>query len=294
METKILDTEAYNKNSANIDQLSTTEFVSLYIEEDKQVWQALKQAEKEIATAIDLVFNCLKVGGRLFYIGAGTSGRMGILDAVECPPTFSSDPETIQGFIAGGDNAIRKAVEGAEDDEQAGYHFVMQNLKVNDCLVGIAASGGTPYVIGGLKAAQEKGFKAIAISNNKDAETFKHCDHFIYLATGAEIISGSTRLKAGTSQKIVLNMISTGVMVKLGKVYGNLMVDVNASNKKLVKRACKLVKDICNCSEEEAMTALEASKLRVKQAVLKIKRGWDYETATKKLAECGGFLGNCL
>lgn len=290
----MLRTEAYNEKSQNIDKLNSEEFVDLFLEEDKQVWTALKEANKQIAIVIDEVYKSLKNNGRLFYIGAGTSGRLGILDASECPPTFSTDPEMVQGIIAGGDTAIRKAVEGAEDDEVAGADFVNKNLRREDVIIGISASGTAPYVIGALKAAKGLGSRTIAISNNYKAEINNFADFFIHLDTGPEIISGSTRLKAGTSQKIVLNMISTGVMIKLGKVYGNLMIDVNANNKKLLTRAKRLVIDICKCSEEEAEKGLELSRFRVKQAVLKILKDWDYDTATRKLAEVDGFLGRLL
>ncbi len=278
------NTESQNPNTKNLDKLSTEEFVSTWINEDKAVWTALDKASTQIAKAIDIIYNQFKAiqdelepydpghptiykGPRLFYIGAGTSGRLGVLDASECLPTFSSHPDMVQGIIAGGDKAIRHPVEGAEDDEAAGYKIISETLNPQDTLVAVSASGGAPYVIGALKAAKEKGAKTIAIANNPDALSFKYAEHYIFLDTGAEVLAGSTRLKAGTAQKITLNMISTGLMVKLGKVIGNLMVDVQATNIKLKKRAIGLVKHLNNCSEEEAIEALEKCQYKVKKCL---------------------------
>lgn len=283
-------TESQNPNTKNLDKLSTQEFVSTYIDEDKAVWVALEKASGSIAKAIDIIYSQFKTikdqlepydptkpelynGPRLFYIGAGTSGRLGVLDASECLPTFSSHPDMVQGIIAGGDRAIRHPVEGAEDDEAAGYKIISKTLNSHDTLIAISASGSAPYVIGALKAAKDKGSRTIAMANNTDALSFKYAEHSIFLDTGAEILAGSTRLKAGTAQKITLNIISTGLMVKLGKVMGNLMVDVQATNAKLKKRAIGLVKQLTNCSEAEAVQALEECQYRVKKAVERVKRG---------------------
>ena len=277
-------TEDSNPNTLNLDKLSTQEFVSTYLEEDQAVWKALDKAKLQISQALDLIYDQFKTiqdqlepydptkpepykGPRLFYIGAGTSGRLGVLDASECLPTFSSHPDMVQGIIAGGDRAIRHPAEGAEDNAEAGKEIIEKSLTKNDVLVGISASGGAAYVIAALQAAQKIGAKTIAIANNANAITFNHCDAKIFLDTGAEILAGSTRLKAGTAQKVTLNILSTGLMVKLGKVMGNLMVDVQATNAKLKKRAIGLVKHLTNCSEYEALRALENSDYRVKKAI---------------------------
>ena len=327
-------TESQNPQSTNLDQLNSLEYVQLHLQEEQAVMKALKNADEQIAQAIDLIYesfknyqgtesknlpeklpedlqNCDAISGdvsgdtvsslkpglapsperlatkemaeltepelfrgnyirkneqvgtdapgdeqernaadgtlqvdskyqgpRLFYIGAGTSGRLGVLDASECPPTFSTHPDMVQGLIAGGDVALRNAVEGAEDDEIAGEKLIQQCLiSPKDILIGISASGGAPFVISALKTARERGATTIAIANNPNATIFGYCDQKILLETGPEILAGSTRLKAGTAQKICLNIISTGLMVKLGKTYGNLMVDLKASNSKLKKRA---------------------------------------------------------
>ena len=287
-------TESQNPNTLNLDQLSSKDLVKTFLTEDRKVISALEEAQLEITDVIDMVHLALESGGRLFYLGAGTSGRLGILDAVECPPTFSTSHEMVQGIIAGGDKAIKHAVEGAEDDEDAGFDFVFENLTDKDILIGITASGSTPFVIGALKAAKEKDIKSVAISNNADAKTFSLANKKIFLNTGAEVISGSTRLKAGTSQKMVLNIISSSVMVKLGKVYGNLMVDLKATNKKLIKRATNLVMQICNCSEKEAHSSLEAAGYKVKNAVIMHSKSIDFESSEKLLKENKGFLSKCL
>lgn len=303
-------TESQNTNTQNLDQLSNTELVETFLNEDKQILVAIDQAKDDIASAIEVIYKALNNGGRLFYFGAGTSGRLGILDAVECPPTFSTDPNMVQGVIAGGDPAIKQAVEGAEDDEQAGYDFVTKNLSDKDVLVGISASATTPFVAGAIKAAKAKAIANIAIANNKSlAQNISEqdsqnenslvnildlADHGIYLATGPEVLSGSTRLKAGTSQKMVLNILSTSVMVKLGKTYANLMVDVKASNKKLVKRATKLVMQVARCQEEQAKEALEQTHYKVKNAILFVLKGLSFEESQKLLDDYQGFLSKIL
>ena len=207
-------------------------------------------------------------GARLFYVGAGTSGRLGVLDASECPPTFSTHPDMVQGLIAGGDFALRNAVEGAEDDEIAGKELIQHRIiNSKDIVIGISASGGAPFVISALKTARERGATTIAIANNPNATIFGYCDQKILLETGPEILAGSTRLKAGTAQKICLNIISTGLMVKLGKTYGNLMVDLKASNSKLKKRALDLVTKILGCDEAKALKLLQENEYKVKKAV---------------------------
>ena len=210
-------TESANPNSLNLDQLSSTGYVQLHIEEEQKVLQALDAAEPQITAALDAIYKNLKdadleaqpyQGPRLFYVGAGTSGRLGVLDASECPPTFSSEPEMVQGLIAGGDSALRNAIEGAEDDKEAGKKLIKQySINTCDVVVGISASGGAPYVIGAIEAARQQGASTIAIANNEDAASFKVAEHKIFLDTGPEILAGSTRLKAGTSQKICINIL---------------------------------------------------------------------------------------
>lgn len=262
-----MNTESINPRTKDLDQKDSLGLVQTFIQEDKQVLVAIDEAQQAIAKAIDMVYAALAAGGRLFYFGAGTSGRLGILDASECPPTFSTDPEMVQGVIAGGERAIQYAVENAEDDVDAGAEYVKEQLNAGDIAVGIAASGSTPYVCGALGQARQQGLKTIAIANNSEAQLFEIADHYIYLATGPEVLAGSTRLKAGTSQKMVLNIITTSVMVKLGKVHGNLMVDVKVSNEKLYRRAVNLVKHIAKVDEEEAKKLLELNNMSVKAAI---------------------------
>ena len=263
-------TESINPNSSDITALSTLEMVDLFINEEDSVTNALDKARHEIAAAIEVVCNALSKGGRLFYIGAGTSGRLGVLDASECPPTFGTEADLVQGIIAGGNIALTSAVEGAEDDRVAARQIVEERMKSGDVLVGITASGSTPYVVSALEAASKRGIKTIAIANNKDAESFAVSDLKIYLDTGAEIISGSTRLKAGTSQKLVLNMISTMTMVKLGKTRGNLMTNLQAKNEKLKDRALRLVQELSGQTEDACKQALEQANYNVEAALKRL------------------------
>ncbi len=264
-------TESINERSNNLSKLSSIEMVDLFIVEEDSVKAALELARSEIAKTIDIVVTSLKNGGRLFYIGAGTSGRLGVLDAAECPPTFGIDPELVQGIIAGGSAALTQAIEGAEDDEEAAIKIVKEKMRSNDVLIGISASGSTPYVCAALKAARQAGLKTIAIANNPNAESFTEAEHKIFLDTGAEIISGSTRLKAGTSQKLVLNMISSSCMVALGKTRGNLMTNLQAKNAKLKQRAIDLVVKISGHSENEARTALEKTNYEIEAALKSVE-----------------------
>ena len=294
MQETPLKTETINEKSSKLDKLSSKDLVELFADDTLNVVQALKQAKQEIANVIDKTSQCLEQGGSLYYLGAGTSGRLGILDAVECPPTFSTEANLVQGIIAGGDKAIFKAVEGAEDNEDEAYQIIKEKLTANDALIVISASGGAAFCIGALKAAQEINCFHAAISNNSEAKIFKYSQEQIFLDTGAELLAGSTRLKAGTAQKVALNIISTSVMVKLGKTYSNLMVDVKVSNSKLYKRAINLVKLISNCSETEAKEALDKSNNKVKQAILYLKKGLDFEAASEILKQNKGFLAKVL
>ncbi len=301
-------TESVNPLSENLDQLNSSDLVQLFVDDHQQILKAIADAKEDIAAVIEIVSESLKQGGSLIYVGAGTSGRLGVLDAVECPPTFSTEPDLVKAIIAGGERAIQYAVEGAEDDEAAGYADVLakMNLKSSenaeigvrqqcpDVVIGISASGGAAYVIGALKAAREYGAKTAVLTNNHGAEIIKYADYSIFLDTGPEILSGSTRLKAGTSQKMVLNIISTSVMVKLGKTFGNLMIDVKVSNKKLKERAIRLVSLITGCDKPLAEQALALSDNRVKQAVLYLKKGLDFDSATDLLKINQNYLSRAL
>lgn len=288
-------TESVNPLSENLDSFSTEALVQLFVDDHSLVLKAISEASSDIAQVIDTVSQSLKNGGSLIYVGAGTSGRLGILDAVECPPTFSTEPDLVKAVIAGGDKAIKHAVEGAEDDEDAGCQDVLSQVSsTEDFIIGISASGGAAYVGGALKAARERGAKTAVITNNQQAKIISHADYSIVLNTGAELLSGSTRLKAGTSQKMVLNIISTSAMIKLGKTYGNLMVDVKVSNKKLKERAIRLICLIATCDEEAALEALTLSRNKVKQAILYLKKGLDFEAATRLLELNDGFLSRAL
>ena len=263
-----LSTEEINQNTKNIDKLDTLSMLKLINDEDKKVALAVEAQIENIAAAVDLITQCLSSNGRLFYIGAGTSGRLGVLDASECPPTFGVSPHLIQGLIAGGANALIYSIEGAEDNiNRAKTDLIERKFNNNDTLVGIAASGRTPYVVSALNYAKSIGAKTVALSCVTDSEIAKIADVAITPITGAEVITGSTRLKAGTATKLVLNMITTATMIKLGKVYGNLMVDVQATNEKLKDRARRIVQTATGCSESDAVLALEKSNGSAKVAI---------------------------
>lgn len=288
-------TEQRNPYTMYIDTVSTLEMCMLLNEEDKRVAVAIRQILPQIAHAIDKVTSRLQQGGRLFYIGAGTSGRLGILDAVECPPTYSTDPQMVQGIIAGGYNAIFKAQEGAEDSlTLAKENLSNKKLTAKDCVVGIAASGRTPYVIGGLDYAKEIGALTIAISCSPQSEISTHAQIAIEALTGPEAITGSTRMKAGTAQKMILNMLSTCTMIKLGKVYSNLMVDVKSSNKKLEERARRILMEATNCDRQTAIDTLTITQGKVKPAILMLLANISYEEALSSLNNNEGFISKSL
>ena len=264
-----LSTEARNPRSQDLDALSTLELVTAMNEEDRRVAAAVEAQLPRIAAAVDAIAARMHKGGRLVYVGAGTSGRLGVLDAVECPPTFSADPAQVLGLIAGGERAFVKAVEGAEDDpELAAADLDALGLVARDVVVGVAASGRTPYVLGALARASAVGALRVAVTMNPGSAVGQHCDHAIEVATGAEVLTGSTRLKAGTATKMVLNMLSTGAFVRLNKVYGNLMVDLQATNQKLRARSVRIVADACGCGVQEARALLEAADGEVKCAIV--------------------------
>lgn len=271
MDLSRLTTERRNPASVHIDSCTTLEMVTIMQQEDSKIASAIENILPEIARAIDATSQRLENGGRLFYLGAGTSGRLGILDASECPPTYGTDPELVQGLIAGGIPAIFRAQEGAEDNPGLAVHDLKEHgFSAKDVLVGIAASGRTPYVIGGLKYARELGALTIALACSEHAEIAALADIALTPVTGPEVVTGSTRMKAGTAQKLVLNMLSTGTMIKLGKVYGNLMVDVKASNKKLEERAIRIVMEGSGCERTEAEKALKGADGHAKLAILMV------------------------
>ncbi len=286
-----LTTEQANLDSKNIDQMSTLDALSLINREDAKVAAAVQKALPQVAEAVDVIAQALANGGRLFYLGAGTSGRLGVLDAVECVPTFSVSPELVQGLIAGGPDALTQSIEGAEDrPEYARKDLAARGLTKADVVCGIAASGRTPYVIGGLTYAKALGAKTIAIACNARSPIGEIADISISVVVGPEIIAGSTRMKAGTAQKMILNLLSTGAMIRLGKVYGNLMVDVKVSNQKLAERACRLVMRLTGVDSERARALLAGANQDVKVAVVMARLGVDYEEAREHLAQAKGKL----
>ncbi|MEG2254212.1 MAG: N-acetylmuramic acid 6-phosphate etherase [Vagococcus sp.] len=286
-----LTTEKRNEETRNLDKLSILETVTKMNQEDEKVIAAIDKKKESIAAVIEQVVASLKNGGRLFYFGAGTSGRLGILDAAECVPTFSTDPELVQGIIAGGESAMTVAVEGAEDSLTLAVEDLKErNLTDKDIVIGISASGRTPYVIGGLKYATEVGATTASISCNEQAEISQFASFPIEVTAGPEILTGSTRLKSGTLQKLILNMISTISMVHLGKVYGNLMVDVKPTNEKLVERAKNIIVEATGCTKEEASFYFEDSDEQVKLAIIRILTKTSKEEGLALLEANDGFI----
>ena len=286
-----LVSEGRNPDTMDIDLLPSLDIVQRINQQDKLVPLAVEKVLPEIAEAVDKITEAFKVGGRLFYIGAGTSGRLGVLDASECPPTFGTDPEMVVGIIAGGKEAMFRAKEGAEDDPTLGEQDLKENtLTQRDVVVGIAASGRTPYVIGGLEYANELGATTVALSCNPDSPIADIADIAISPVVGPEALTGSTRLKSGTAQKLVLNMLTTASMIRLGKSYQNLMVDVKATNAKLVARAARIVMQATDCTNQEAKTALKETDYDAKLAILMILTGLDKESATEQLNAKQGYL----
>lgn len=284
-------TEQENPKSRQIDRLPTIDIVRLINAEDAKVAAAVQLALPQIAEAIDAIVEALSRGGRLFYVGAGTSGRLGILDAVETVPTFSAPPELVQGIIAGGYGALTQSIEGAEDKpEEARRDLIERGATAADIICGIAASGRTPYVIGALEYAREIGARTIAVACNAASPIGNLADICISVDVGPEVIAGSTRMKAGSAQKMILNMLSTGAMIRLGKVYGNLMVDLKVTNRKLADRACRLVQRLAGVDEARAKELLLQANNEVKAAAVMGRRGVDYAEARKLLADAAGQL----
>ncbi|MNO76848.1 N-acetylmuramic acid 6-phosphate etherase [compost metagenome] len=290
-----LVTESRNKNTKNIDKVTTMEMLTLINNEDKSVPLAVEKEIHHIAKAVDAVAEAVQNGGRLIYCGAGTSGRLGVLDASECPPTYGVDSSLVQALIAGGKEAMFSAIEGAEDSKELCAED-LKSIKFSnkDVLVGIAASGRTPYVIGGLEYAKSIQATTVSLTCNPDSEISSIADIAISPVVGAEVVTGSTRMKAGTAQKLVLNMISTGVMIKIGKVFGNLMVDVKASNEKLVERAKRIVVEATGVTREEATEALEKAEYNVKLAIFMIASCLERNEAQKRLEESKGYISKAI
>lgn len=291
MVTELIGTERPNPASGALDEMSVEAIVATMNDADFSVPEAIRAALPQISAAISAAEPLFNAGGRLVYAGAGTSGRLGVLDASECPPTFHTDPNRVVGLIAGGPSAMVTAVEGAEDDAARGARELdATGAGPGDIVVGIAASGRTPYVIGVLDRARELGALAISLSGNTGAVASGHADFAIEVDTGPEVLTGSTRLKAGSAQKQVLNMFSTALMVRSGRTYGNLMVDVQATNAKLRRRATRLVTLIGEVDEATAVAALEDCGYEVKTAVVMVRSDVAADQARKRLAECDGRL----
>ncbi|PQZ57130.1 N-acetylmuramic acid 6-phosphate etherase [Bacillus sp. MYb209] len=290
-----LTTECRNEKTMFLDEMKTLNLLEVMNEEDIKVAHCVQKELPQIAKAVEMIVVAMKQGGRLIYIGAGTSGRIGLLDAVECPPTFNTDPNKVIGLIAGGESAFIKAVEGAEDSFTLSLKDLKEiQLTSKDVVVGIAASGRTPYVIAGLNYANQLGAGTVSISCNKESEIGKIATVAIEVVNGPEVLTGSTRLKAGTAQKLVCNMLSTASMVGIGKVYGNLMVDLQLTNEKLVERAKRIIMDATECSYKVAEEYLVKANNQPKIAIVMILTNISYEEAVERLKVAEGFIRKAL
>lgn len=288
-------TEQQNEASADIDAKSSLEIVSIINNEDKKVAGAVGKILNEIAALVDDIVTAFKKGGRLFYIGAGTSGRLGVLDASECPPTYGVDPGMVQALIAGGREALTRSIEAAEDRAEEGVKELKAlNFSENDVLVGITASGQAPYVLGALEYAGKLGAVTGAISCNENSKTFEYARHKLYVNVGPEVVTGSTRMKSGTAQKLILNMLSTAAMIRIGKVYKNLMVDLRPVNHKLVLRSIRLIQNVTGCPEEKARIAFEASQKEPKVAIVMVLLGVEREQALQLLQKADGHISSIM
>ncbi len=291
VELKNIDTEKRNQNSLEIHVLPTEQMVKLINDEDKKVAPAVEKVLPQIAQAVDAIHAAFVKGARLIYIGCGTSGRLGVLDASECPPTFGVESSMVQGLIAGGQIALTSAVEGAEDDKDLGVTDLKNiNFCKDDVLVGIAASGRTPYVLGAMEYAKSTGAVVVGVTCCPNSPVHNAADIAISPSPGPEVLTGSTRLKSGTAQKLVLNMLTTASMIKYGKAYKNLMVDVRASNEKLIERAITIVCEVTNVSREKARATLENSDFSAKLAIIMIDCNVDAQKAKEMLAQNKGHL----
>jgi N-acetylmuramic acid 6-phosphate etherase len=288
-------TEERNPLTKDIDTLPTHDMLTLINAEDQKVALAVRDELPHIAIAVDAITVRMQRGGRLIYIGAGTSGRLGVLDASECPPTFGTSPKLVMGLIAGGPAALTEAVEGAEDDSEGGAAEIAKlNVKENDCVIAIAASGRTPYAIGGLQEAKKRGALTVSIACNRPSSLEGLAEIGITPIVGPEVVAGSTRLKAGTAQKMVLNMISTAVMIRIGKTYSNLMVDVQPTNVKLRQRARRIVAEATGLGMRRATEILAACDGEVKTAIVAVLAGVSPEIARIKLHETGGYVRKAI
>lgn len=291
LDLRSIETEKQNPHTMNLDQMSIKEALTVMNNEDKKVTEAIEEVIPEIESAIHIIVNQLRKGGRLIYTGAGTSGRLGVLDAAECPPTFGTPKEKVVGLIAGGQKAFTEAIEGSEDNQEMGKEDLIDlGLNANDVVVGLAASGRTPYVIGALTYANEIKVPTVAISCNKNSEIGQVANIAIEAVSGPEVLTGSTRLKAGSTQKMILNMLSTVSMVGIGKVYKNLMVDVQPTNEKLITRAENIVMRATDVDRDTAINKLAESDGKVKVAIIMILLDIDKEAAVKKLEESEGHI----
>lgn len=291
LDLKKLSTESRNPETMGLDEMGPLEIAQAMNREDARAVASVTEVLPQVATAIEWAATAVAAGHRLIYMGAGTSGRLGVLDAAECPPTFGVSPDVVVGLIAGGAGAFIKAVEGAEDNRQLGEDDLRGlALTAGDVVVGLAASGRTPYVLGGLAYARALGCKTVGIACNRDSAVGREAELAIEPVPGPEVLTGSTRLKAGTVQKLVLNMISTGTMVRCGKAYQNLMVDVQATNEKLVVRAQNIVMDACGCDCEQAVKALAATDGQVKPAIVSVLLSCDAESARARLDASAGHV----
>lgn len=292
--TKLV-TESRNPRTMDIDTMSALEIVTIMNDEDNNVVKGVKEVLPEIAKAVEWSAESLRKNARIIYIGAGTSGRLGLMDSVECPPTYGVSPDVVVGLIAGGENAFIKAVEGAEDRKDLCIEDLKKiNLCADDIVIGLAASGRTPYVIGGLEYANELGCKTVAVACNKNSKIGAIAKLAIEPVSGPEVVTGSTRLKSGTAQKMVCNMLSTASMILNGKVYQNLMVDVQQTNEKLVTRAENIIMEATGCTREEASKARVAANGKVKLAVTMILTGLDMDSAAKKLEDAKGHVRDAI
>lgn len=290
-----LNTEQQNPRSSDIDSKNVREILSAINNEDSIIANAVKDAIPKIEEAVELTLRSVKLGGRIFYIGAGTSGRLGVLDASEIPPTFSEDKDVFIGLIAGGDKALRESIEGAEDShENAIKDLEAFQINTNDTLIGISCSGAAKYVISALDHARSKGAKTVYLVTNPKPYSMTKVDVVIHADTGPEIITGSTRMKAGTATKMILNMISTATMIKLGKVYGNLMVDLMAVNEKLVDRGTRIISKLTGSDYERSKERLIESEFSVKVAIVMEIHNCTSDEANNKLNEADGFLNRII
>ncbi|MBC8446735.1 MAG: N-acetylmuramic acid 6-phosphate etherase [Chloroflexi bacterium] len=291
MGSSIAITEARNPKTSAIDTLSSLDIVTLINDEDAKVATAVRRELPQIAAAVDIIVPRLRRGGRLLYFGAGTSGRLGVLDASEMAPTYGTAPELVQGYIAGGDLALRRSVEEAEDDPEAGAQVVREaGVNEADVVVGITASGSAPWVLGVMAEAQRRGAATVALTGNPESPLAHRADVVIAPVVGPEVIAGSSRMKAGTAQKMVLNMLSTATMIRLGRVYGDLMVDVQPANAKLLRRALRILQEATGVDAEAAKRALAATGNHVKPALVMLLAGVDAGQAHRRLAEAEGFV----